>query len=295
MPCRKLYTNKLRIKQITGSLQAHHNMFPPAQHDTSSGRVSSCIFSSKGSLTVEAAFTVPLFFLAMIILLSFMDLIRVQSRITVSLNESAKILGMYYYAAEEAVGGAPMDVTAPRACILFAQSRLPAQRYTQVSLLDSSFRDHMIDLTAKVTYRFPVALGGIKRVSFWCHARVHAWTGYRYEEESGSSVSDPEMVYVTDRETVYHTFGDCSYLHVTVFCTTASDVELRRNEYGSRYTPCPFCKPDNSDLTLYITPRGDHYHGDAECLSLKRTGELVKKSDVSDLKECSRCAERRSK
>ena len=96
---RNLSKSSINNKLTQHSLQANHDMSPPTKSDTDSARVSSCIcltrpalLYGKGSLTVEAAFVVSLFFILVIILISFIDLVRVYAGITVSLNESAKKL-----------------------------------------------------------------------------------------------------------------------------------------------------------------------------------------------------------
>mgnify|MGYP000488553142 CR=1 FL=1 len=47
------------------------------------------------SLTVESAFVFPFFFLAIVILVLFLDLYRIQSVIQASLSQSSRELGMY--------------------------------------------------------------------------------------------------------------------------------------------------------------------------------------------------------
>src|SRR5699024_11271454 len=77
---RKLSKSSINNKLTQHSLQANHDMSPPTKSDTDSARVSSCIcltrpalLYGKGSLTVEAAFVVSLFFILVIILISFID------------------------------------------------------------------------------------------------------------------------------------------------------------------------------------------------------------------------------
>ena len=55
----------------------------------------------KGSLTVESAFILPLFFLLITALICILDLYRICSLVQTSLCEGAKELGMYAYCREE--------------------------------------------------------------------------------------------------------------------------------------------------------------------------------------------------
>ena len=296
---RNLSKSSINNKLTQHSLQANHDMSPPTKSDTDSARVSSCIcltrpalLYGKGSLTVEAAFVVSLFFILVIILISFIDLVRVYAGITVSLNESAKKLGMYAYVSEAAPESSPVGAVGTGVCIGYAQARLPKEERGSVSCAGSSYRNDMVDLRAQVTYRFPVSFAGIRQVIFPVRAVVHGWTGYQGDKAEGISGSFEDMVYVTERQTVYHTHRDCSHMNVTVYSVSQKEAKKRRNDYGEKYGVCSHCKDQGNSGTVYITPKGDSYHFSAECSALKRSGRLVKKSQVSSLSECSRCRER---
>ena len=128
---RNLSKSSINNKLTQHSLQANHDMSPPTKSDTDSARVSSCIcltrpalLYGKGSLTVEAAFVVSLFFILVIILISFIDLVRVYAGITVSLNESAKKLGMYAYVSEAAPESSPVGAVRSEEHTSELQSRI---------------------------------------------------------------------------------------------------------------------------------------------------------------------------
>lgn len=72
----------------------------------------------KGSLTVESAFVLPLFFFLITILTCALDLYRISTLIQTSLCEGAKELGMYAYCTEE-------DSSSPR-LITFTITTVPA-------------------------------------------------------------------------------------------------------------------------------------------------------------------------
>ena len=55
----------------------------------------------KGSLTVESAFILPLFFLLITAFICILDLYRICTLVQTSLCEGAKELGMYAYCREE--------------------------------------------------------------------------------------------------------------------------------------------------------------------------------------------------
>ncbi|MGI6006070.1 MAG: hypothetical protein ACOX8E_01090 [Ruminococcus sp.] len=235
---------------------------------------------------------VPIFFFMVIILISLIDLVRVYAEVTVSLNESAKKLGMYAYVSEAASDSSPVGAVGTGVCIGFAQAQMPKEERVSVSCFGSSYTDCSVHLEARVAYRFPVSFGGIKKVVFPVKAVVHPWTGYQGGQEEKIPGNFEEMVYVTDRQTVYHTHSDCSHMNVTVYCVTRKEAQRSRNEYGGKYKKCSHCSDEGKDSVVYITPKGDSYHFSAECSALKRSGQLVKKSEVSGLPKCSRCNER---
>ena len=64
----------------------------------------------KGSLAVETVFVLPLFFLGMVTLISFMDIYKLQTEHLTALCTRAKQAGMYAYIAGESSVG---DITLP--------------------------------------------------------------------------------------------------------------------------------------------------------------------------------------
>ena len=90
-------------------------------------RVSLCSF--RAVLTVEAAFVVPLFLLAICTLLGMIDLYRVQALVRTSLHQSAQELGMYA-SVESGDSGVctPVGVLSTGICIAYAKSHLPEKR-----------------------------------------------------------------------------------------------------------------------------------------------------------------------
>ncbi len=71
------------------------------------GKVSLCAFGKeikeqvkKASLTIEAAFALPLFFFGMVTMIHFMDVYRIQTEHLSKLCQSAKEAGMYAYVVE---------------------------------------------------------------------------------------------------------------------------------------------------------------------------------------------------
>lgn len=211
--------------------------------------------AARASMAVETALVLPLFFLGMVTIISFMDIYKVQTEHLTKLCEKAKQAGMYAYVLE---GGGQEEITLPD------------------------------------VYQYKPVGGLVPLPTVWMynHVKVHAWTGVEYEEsqDTGEVTEIEKMVYMTDSGTVYHKSLSCSYLDLSVNQVSGSYVSGAANQYGEKYTACEICsrnqKPGGS---VYITQQGNRYHNLGSCSGLKRSVRLVKESDASDVCACSRC------
>ena len=225
------------------------------------GKVSLCTFwretqkrLKKASLTVEAAFVLPLFFCGVVSMLSFMDVYKIQTEHLSKLCQNAKSAGMYAYAA----GGSNTE-----------------------------------DITLPDIYKYEPVSGIIPLPAIWMHntVKVHAWTGADRGDGGNDGDEKPEkMVFVTASGSVYHEKWDCRHLNLSVSKAAGENIASMRNEYGEKYHACESCskgkKPGN---TVYITKTGNRYHNHKNCSGLKRSIRLVKESDVGNLHACKRC------
>jgi len=121
-------------------------------------RVSLCSF--RAVLTVEAAFVVPLFLLAICTLLGMIDLYRVQALVRTSLHQSTQELGMYASVESGDSGvSTPVGVLSTGICIAYTKSHLPELGdYVSVNLIGSRYEKHEIQLKATITYQLPFHL-----------------------------------------------------------------------------------------------------------------------------------------
>lgn len=252
--------------------------------------------NKKGSLTIEAAVVLPLLFLGMVALISIMDLLRIQAQTSISLNESAKELGMYAYVSEKTSADVSIGQVTQAICIGYAKTKLKEEPNADISLIGSSYKNHIIELRASGSYKMPVTLFPISIIHFQNRVRVHDWTGYSGSDGSWDTNAGDEMVYITDRKTVYHTFSDCTHMDLSIEQISYDKVGGKRNENGGKYYACPHCVSGTSHFeSVYIARSGDRYHSNPDCQSLKRTVQMVLKSEIGGLHECSRCKQRREK
>lgn len=254
------YINKIdrKKKERKRSLKKSVLQFPPMNGEVqkSSEKVSFCTFFKrirKASLTVETALVLPLFFLGMVTMISFMDIYQIQTVHLQKLCERTKEAGMYAYVS---AGNRPDKVTLP-----------DVYSYTPVGGL--------------------IPLGKV-----WMQntVTVHAWTGADERADSGREHQQEEMVYVTESGSVYHRSPGCRYLKVSIQQAAGYRISFMRNSYGERYSACEACSRGQSPAgCVYITAAGNRYHNQETCSGLKRTIKLVKLSQVGSMHACSSC------
>jgi hypothetical protein len=223
-----------------------------------SGKVSFCTpdkVLNRASLSVETAFVLPIFFLGTVMMISFMDVYKLETEHLVKLCEKAKETGMYAYVLE---GSGPEEITLPD------------------------------------VYTYEPVGGWISLPTVWLHntVKVHAWTGKTYSEEEAAQKAEntEKMVYVTESGSVYHRNPGCTYLDLSINQVSGSAVSGMKNVYGQRYTACEVCSRNQSPAgSVYVTGTGTSYHNLGTCSGLKRTVRLVEQSQVSGMHACSRC------
>lgn len=241
-------------KERKRSLKYLFFLFSPMNRKDLPGKASSCAPLDKlrkASLAVETALVLPLFFLGMVTMISFMDIYQIQTEHLSALCQKVKEAGMYAY------------------------------------VLDGTGVDE-ITLPDVYSYEPMGGLVSLPKVWMFNSVKVHAWTGIEYQTFADGT--EPEaMVYITDSGTVCHKNLGCSYLNLSVIQSSGSSVPALRNDYGEKYSACEICsrgqKPGGS---VYITKKGNRYHNLESCSGLKRSVRMVKESQA-DMPVCSRC------
>lgn len=237
------------------SLKPFATFFPPKKRKKAlSVKVSLCTsLLRRGSLAVETAFVLPLFFLGMVTLISFMDIYKLQTEHLSELCTKAKQTGMYAYLAD---GSEIEDITIP-------------------------------DIYAYEPFGGLVLL---PKVITYDHVKVHAWTGATFEDHGDANENMEKMVYVTESGSVYHKDLSCSYLHLSLKQVSGSAVLSMSNQYGEHYSACETCSRGQKPAgVVYVTEQGNRYHNLETCSGLKRSVRLVKESAASGMCACSRC------
>lgn len=229
-------------------------LFPPTNSNGFSERTSfhaSSIRLSKAGIALETLLVLPLFFLGMVTMISFMDIYRLETEHLTSLCEKAKKAGMYAY---------------------------------------TSGKGGMEELTLPDVYAYQPIGGLVPLPKVWLFnsVRVHTWTGSEEGRFEGEEQVE-KMVYMTESGSVYHQSLNCTYINLSVNSVSSSEISALRNAYGEKYTACSTCSKGQKPAgNVYITEKGSHYHNLETCSGLKRNVRLVKESEAVG-HACSRC------
>lgn len=251
-----------------------------------SKRTSPRIFA--GSITVEAALAVPLFFFAVLALLYMMEVMAVRTYIRSGMQYAGKKAAEEAYVKRiitpgqlesdivEAVGSARLNrsiVENGSGGIHCEQSRM-------------SSGTAILDIRVTYAVRLPIPVFPVPPVPMEEAMRLKGWTGY---ERGGFSGSDDKTVYTTETGVVYHLDYHCTYLELSIRMVSAESVEDLRNESQGKYYACERCTHGHSSGGVYITDYGDRYHTSLSCSGLKRTIYAVPLSEAAGKGVCSKC------
>lgn len=243
---------------------------------------------SKGSLTVEAALTIPLFLYAVLCLVYLLEIRAVRFSVQAAAQSAAE-------AAAEDIALVPVlnplklqsDIVN-----LIGSERLERsvvdgggggiRCWTSYYSQDSGEIHINVVYTVRLPFPQYMNLGAKQKISFI----VKAWTGY---EKPGLEEEDDQIVYVTDTGGVYHTDYQCTYLQLSIHFVSSSSLSGLRNLSGGLYHACDKCVHGEAMAGIYITDTGTKYHNSLNCSGLKRSIRAVKKSEVAGMGECGRC------
>lgn len=247
----------------------------------------SAFTSLKGSITVEAALALPVFFFAVLCLLYLFEIMAIQTAVYSGVQYAGKI------AMQE---GYPLSVIVPGSIEEDIVNAIGADRLDRSIVVGGSAgidcsRSYMSPRTgigkivADYKVSIPVPIFFIREIERTESIRIKAWTGYEKEVFGGL---DSETVYITETGLVYHQDYHCTYLELSIRMVNASEVNALRNTDGAKYYACRLCHGGESNH-VYLTDNGNKYHGSLSCSGLKRTVYAVPLSEVIGRGGCVRC------
>lgn len=257
----------------------------------STGRTSPFI---SGSLTVEAACTMPLFLAAMIAVMFFINVVTTSVQVSQGLHEAGRQMALLAYAKDAADIDTEGYLTGALS-LVYANGKVKEKvtgEISGLSLLRSGIlqEDEMIDLVAEYRLDVPMLFLGNRQIYMLQRARVRAWTGRDSDTGGEESAESGMTVYVTVNGSVYHKDRECSHIRLSIQMVNRSQLDGLRNTSGGKYYPCEACK-GGSGNQVYVTDSGDRYHNSTACSGLKRGVFSVQLSEVESWSPCSRCGQ----
>lgn len=238
----------------------------------------------RASLTVEAAFVLPIFLFSMLLFLYFMRLAQGYEQIQEALAITARAASQYgvvekegFYQYLEENSGSFSFIQDGKKGILFNKA-------------DISPVTEKIFLQVKYQVIFPVPYLGQKGITIYQEVKSRVFSGVTVWGEQKLEERE-QIVYVAKYGTVYHFHKSCSYLNPSVQMVRGDTVFQRRNKKGGKYKPCGSCMKRQKVETkaLYITDEGDYFHSSLSCMGLKRTIYERRLSEVIGLGVCNKC------
>ena len=234
----------------------------------------------RGSLTVEAALSLPLLLAVMAAVLFLYDVMQVEYAVENALEMAA---------AKTAVQ------TVEHPLILEQKARTIFYRemwdsghlceYVTWGLGGFSWQgtkvdEEYIDLRVSYQVKTPVPFLPMRSFRFSKEVWMHRFHGLSCEEKDSKA---GDWVYVTLNGTVYHKTRECTHLKLSIQSVLA---ELLKPHYA----PCSLCAKDEAmPLTVYITQEGDCYHTKLSCSGLKRTVYMIPIEEIGGRAPCQRC------
>ena len=265
------------------------NLTKPERASVPGIRYNNDILNKKGSVTIEAAFGIPLFLFAALCLIWLIEIQSIKISITAAAQSAAKS------AAEDTAVIPVLNTIKLKSDIvsLIGEDRINRSIIRGGSSGISCWKSYVSPATGemniKVEYAIMVPIPVIGSPSARLEEKftISSWNGRNNEQMGGEN---REIVYMTENGSVYHEDYNCSYLRLSLRYVPYEELGSIRNESGGRYHACEKCVIGSAMTGVYITENGNKYHNTLGCSGLKRTIYAVKRSETGGVGGCSRCS-----
>lgn len=283
---KKRKTEKIR-KSLSGKIRTLHNKISYLIYCDEKRAKALQYAHQRASFTIEAAFVLPLFLFAAVVVLGLFPMLVLQVQVNSSLQYAARIMAVSWQDADEE--GSVLSLM--EGTLLFrrymkehgCEESALSHGVNSISLIHSDVSGDYVTLVADYNVSLPIAFWKTKSLPVRQCVRVKKWTGAN-PKQTGNGEDD--YVYITPSGTAYHSSAECSYLKLSIRSVPKTAVGFLRNQDGSIYYPCS-CYHRQS--TVYVTDYGTDYHGDLNCSGLKRTIYKVSKDHAGGRHACSKC------
>lgn len=213
----------------------------PNKKENGQKRMSLCLRTVSGAISIEAALVIPLFIFFMANLMILILVFRDYSYSYSKLQQNARGVAL-----------ASVNINDDNELVTLQKEMNIAPLIKEMGFNKSS--THI-----KVTYR--------------------KWTGYNICGEA-DGINEEEYVYVAEYGTVYHKDRNCKHLSIQLKIVAAEELTSLRNNNMEKYSKCEICNAQGTGI-FFVTDGGSRYHGSASCSGLKRTVRSVKLSEVA--------------
>lgn len=272
--------------------------------------------SLPGSITVEAAFALPIALFVLLTMLGFFTVLQVEAEMTEALQYASRTLAVKCGVAETTAGilrnedkennktkknltsyaGGAATVTAGKKLTLKYLKKNGCwtewiHNYDRlgsgISFARSQADGDYVKLRVSYQVKLPINCFGVSVLPVRQGVCARKWTGNVITEEDG----EEGYVYVTRNGTVYHKSLQCRYLNIRIHAVSKSGVAKMRNKNGGKYYPCT-CTRRSSAVggVVYITDYGNKYHSRSSCGRIYRSVRKIKESEAEGYRACSGCA-----
>lgn len=246
-------------------------------------------FTSKGSITLEAAVVVPFFFFAMLCLGYLLEAMAIQTTMRNALYSAGKELARQGYVenlvtTHEIEGCVISNVGTER-----LKRSIVAGGENGIDCSESvvNWNTGVMELSVKYQLKIPIFIIRVKPIPYEETIRVKSWCGYA---SGAGDLSKDDTVYVTDTGIVYHRDRDCTYLDMSVHAVPVAQIEELRNQSGGKYYACEFCRRSGEkENYYYVTDYGTRYHRSLECKKIQRNVYAISLDEAYGLGGCSKC------
>lgn len=229
------------------------------------------LFTSSGSITMEAAIVTSLFLLMACSMLGYMALLNKQLSYQLKTNNTAVVMAKLNFYKKVV-----SEITD------YKQQMNKLEK--EISKESHDVKENelgQIDIISGFVYKVPW-IG--KKIPITTRCRVKDWTGRDITKAQ-------ELVYITKNGKVYHSTKECTHLSLSIRKSYYSQLPVERNCYGEKYKKCALCIKSKlyENTEIFLTEDGNKYHSSLMCSGLLRNIIIIEKSKVGDRTPCSRC------
>lgn len=242
------------------------------------------------SVTIEAAFGIPIFLFAVLCLIYLAEIQSIRISIINAAQSAAK-------SASEATAAVPvLNTVKLKSDIVkgIGEGRISRSILDGGSDGISCWKSYISPLSGEMhinveySVKLPIPALGNPSAKLKEEFKMSSWQGYEVAEMADG---EGDIVYITPTGLVYHEDYQCSYLQLSIRFVPYTELEILRNLSGGIYHPCERCVYGSAMSGVYITEYGTKYHNSLNCSGLRRTIIAVRKSQVMGRGGCSKCTD----